>query len=292
MRRRTKAFVGIAALAVIVAVLGTATVFLTSSSSGTKRAVAAAPTKKQQTPTTTPPTTTPPAPTPKVPEVGTDGLSLIPTEYPICAAYAKSVVEYVKTGKATADFSGKQTNFDTDFSANRAQILAAPEVAQVSLLNAFVNKQIADCNQYEDKQAADQAAAEQQREQQAAADAAEQARVQRYNAACSQHDGSIGYVGPLSDDDGFNGGSSDGTTCVVNYDGKWYSVTIDRDGQWTGDNLNYLNQTNQATCDDFYSKQAAYDASQGYPWVTLPQYHSDTGVCVPGTKNSAGSPVD
>lgn len=172
MTRRTKAFIGIAVLAIVIAVLGTTTVVLaTSSSSGTRQAAATPTTKKKSTPTTTQ-TTTPPRTT------------------------------------------------------------AAP-----------------------------------------------------------QHSGSIGYVGPLSDDDGFNGGSSDGTTCVVNYDGKWYSVTVDRNGQWTGDNLNYLGQTNEATCAD-QNNEAAYDASKGYPWTTLSQYHPDTGVCVEGQHDRSNTPAD
>ena len=83
-----------------------------------------------------------------------------------------------------------------------------------------------------------------------------------YAQACSQHNG---YV------------SSNGN-CIANYPG-WPSqpVTINPDGTWD----TFQADINSGNC-EIAVQDAAAAMQEGWPWTIQPQYHQDTGVCVPG----------
>ena len=124
----------------VVAMLVIASCSGSSTPSSAAKHAATSTTRKHPKPVT-PPTTVlaAPAPTTLLPQpkdTGFDGLGLIPTKYPVCLSVAKGLVTYFQTGQPTPDLSAYQANFDQQYAATRAQIVAAPQVTQAGLIRA------------------------------------------------------------------------------------------------------------------------------------------------------------
>ncbi len=97
----------------------------------------------------------------------------------------------------------------------------------------------------------------------AAAEAAEAAQRTTYRNACQSRGGHV----------------SGGGTCLVDYPG-WSAqiVAVRADGSFDTAQA----EMNRQDCDTA-TADAALSAQDGFPWSQLPEYHSDTGVCVLGS---------
>lgn len=189
---------------------------------------------------------------------------LASARHPECAERGSAVHRFLMTGDSNGD-----PTIEDRFGDDRSEVADQPPESLAPLAVAGANLAIAECDAAVDEedlmaQQANAAAAQQQQaiDQANAWNAFVAAAAANYAEGCRIHGGYLDDLG----------------ACAVDYPG-WITeyVPLNPDGT-----LNRgVADSARGTC-ELYLEFAQRDAAQGFPWLRLPVYHPDSGVCVPG----------
>lgn len=171
--------------------------------------------------------------------------------FPACAQEGFQVATYL--------LEGRPETLDPLYASLRAQILQEPKAARGGLIRAEADKIIEICDSQEQAQVEAQASA-------SASAAASATQANQFQAGCSAVGGTVV-------------GSVYGPVCTVSYPG-YPNQQVPLNSNGSMDQGDYA--ANEADCAaDLQSEQI--DARDGFPWASLPIFHSKTGVCTPGS---------
>jgi len=173
--------------------------------------------------------------------------TLAPAQFRGCAREGREVAQYLLTGRPES--------LDSDLASTRAQILQEPKASRDGLIRADADQVISSCDAGADKARAI-----------ASASASAARLAAEFAAACTADGGTVRST------------LAAGVGCYVSFPGHPNGeVPLNPNG--TRNQGEY--SANQAACASD-SQEAQQDGQAGNPWLDLPAFDSETGVCNAG----------